>query len=182
MNVSIRCKGDVNQWRSTKEVIRWFNNLEDKKQLSYLTFDIVDFYPSITDNLLTKTLKWAQKYHNISVAEFDAIMHARRTILYDHKGNDWKKQLKKPIRRVNGTGQGLYILTEIHKNIDFKRVGLYRIDGLAVIRSSSGSSLDRYRKKLITLFQDNELKITVKTGKISINFLDINFCLHTESY
>ena len=57
MNVSIRCKADVNQWRSTKEVIRWFNNLENKEQLSYLTFDIVDFYPSITDNLLIKTLK-----------------------------------------------------------------------------------------------------------------------------
>ena len=92
MNVSIRCKADVNQWRSTKEVIRWFNNLEDKKQLSYLSFDIVDFYPSITDNLLIKTLKWAQKYHNIAVTEFDAIMHARRTILCDHKGNVWTKK------------------------------------------------------------------------------------------
>ena len=77
---------------------------------------------------------------------------------------------------------GLYILTEIHKNIDFTSVGLYRDDGLAVIRSASGSSLDRNRKKLITLFQDNELKILVKTGKTSINFLDINFCLNSESY
>ena len=51
-----------------------------------------------------------------------------------------------------------------------------------MIRSASGSSLDRHRKKLITLFQDNELKITVKTGKTSINFLDINFCLNSESY
>ena len=77
---------------------------------------------------------------------------------------------------------GLYILTEIHKNIDFTSVGLYRDDGIAVIRSASGSSLDSYRKKLITLFQDNELKITVKTGKTSINFLDINFCLNSELY
>ena len=51
-----------------------------------------------------------------------------------------------------------------------------------MIRSASGSSLDRHRKKLITLFQDNELKITVITGKTSINFLDINFCLNSESY
>ena len=76
----------------------------------------------------------------------------------------------------------LYILTEIHKNIDFTSVGLYRDDRLAVIRSASGSSLDRNRKKLITLFQDNELKIIVETGKTSINFLDINFCLNSESY
>ena len=54
MNISIRCKADVNQWRSTKEVIRWFNNLENKRKLYYLAFDIVDFYPSITDNPLRK--------------------------------------------------------------------------------------------------------------------------------
>ena len=77
---------------------------------------------------------------------------------------------------------GLYILTEIHDNIDFTSVGLYRDDGLAVIRPASGSSLDRYRKKLITLFQDNELKTTVKTEKTSIHFLDINFCLNSEPY
>ena len=76
----------------------------------------------------------------------------------------------------------LYILTEIHKNIDFTSVGLYRYDGLAVIRSASGSSLDRYRKKLITIFQDNEQKITVDTGKTTITCLDIDFCLNSESY
>ena len=62
---------------------------------------VVDFYPSITDNLLIKTLKLAQKYHNIVVTEFDAIMHAIRTILYDHKGKVWTK--KKSVRRVNGS-------------------------------------------------------------------------------
>ena len=54
----------------------------------------------------------------------------------------------------------LYILTEIHENIQVTSVGLCRGDGLAVMRSASGSSLDGYRKNLITIFQDNELKIT----------------------
>ena len=56
---------------------------------------------------------------------------------------------------------GLYVLTEIHKNIDFTSVVIYRDDGLAVIQSAFGSSFDRYGKKLITIFLDNELKITV---------------------
>ena len=51
-----------------------------------------------------------------------------------------------------------------------------------MIRSASGSSLDRSRKKLISLFQDSELKITVNTGRTSINFLDIDFSLNSESY
>ena len=95
MNISTRCKADVIQWRSTKEVNRWFNNLENKKQLSYLTFDIVDFYPSITDNLLIKTPKWANKYHNITATEFETTIHARRTILYDHEGNVLKEKNSK---------------------------------------------------------------------------------------
>ena len=130
MNVSTRRKADVNQWRSTKEVIRWFNNLEDKKQLSYLTFDIVDFYPSITDNPLIKTLKWAQKYHNIAVTEFDAIMHAGRTILCDHRGNVWtKKNSKNQFDVSMGANYGaeiceivgLYILSEIQKKHRFHK-------------------------------------------------------------
>ena len=50
-----------------------------------------------------------------------------------------------------------------------------------MIRYVSGSSFDRFSKKLYTLFQDNELKITVLTGKTSIIFVDINFCLNYES-
>ena len=76
---------------------------------------------------------------------------------------------------------GLCILTIIHRSIDFTYVGLYGDDGLAVMRSSSGSSLDRFRKKLVTLFQDYVLKITENTGKASINFLNISFCLNSES-
>ena len=53
---------------------------------------------------------------------------------------------------------GLYLLTEIHKNIDLTSVGLFRDDGLKVMRSASGSFIDIHWKKLITLFQDNEHK------------------------
>ena len=83
-------------------------------------------------------------------------MHARRTILCDHKGNVWtklnsKKQFDVSMRAKDGAEicelVGLYILTEVHKNIDFTSVGLCRDDGLAVMLSASGSSLDRYRKK-----------------------------------
>ena len=49
-----------------KEVMRWFNNLENKMLLSFPPFYIVDFYPAITDILLIKILKWSQKYHNIA--------------------------------------------------------------------------------------------------------------------
>ena len=53
------------------KVPKKFNNLEKKKQLSFLAFHIVDFYPSITDNLLIKTIRLAQKYLNITDTEFE---------------------------------------------------------------------------------------------------------------
>ena len=62
---------------------------------------------------------------------------------------------------------GLYIPTEIHKNIDFTSIGLFQDDGLAEIRSAL--------KYLFTIFLNNEMKITAMAGKTSTNFLDINF-------
>ena len=59
----------VNQWRSTSTVIQWFKNIEDKPESKLIKFDIVDFYPSISENLLEKALAWAKKYVNISDKE-----------------------------------------------------------------------------------------------------------------
>ena len=41
---------------------------------------------------------------------------------------------------------GIYILTEIHSKVDFTSVEQFRDGGQAVIRSTSGSSLDMSRK------------------------------------
>ena len=40
----------VNLWRNTAAVLDWFNNIDDKQSSSFICFDIVDFYPSITEN------------------------------------------------------------------------------------------------------------------------------------
>ena len=105
---------EKHEWSHTQ-----VQQLRKTKQLSYHTFDIVDLYPSITDYLLIKKLKWAQKYHNITETEFETIIHARRTILYDHKGNS-KNQFDVSMEANDGVETceliGLYILTEISKN------------------------------------------------------------------
>ena len=36
-----------NQWKNSFSVIDWFEELENKSTLSFLEFDIVEFYPSI---------------------------------------------------------------------------------------------------------------------------------------
>ena len=52
VNAHLRTILNVNQWRNTQNVIEWFANIEQKSRHSFISFDIVDFYPSISENLL----------------------------------------------------------------------------------------------------------------------------------
>ncbi len=60
-----------------------FSCLKDKKSLKFIVFDIVDFYPSISENLLNDALQWAKEFTTVPDIDIEAIMHARRTLLYD---------------------------------------------------------------------------------------------------
>ena len=46
-NENLRVKLKVNQWRSTQDVLNWFNSIENKLRKHFIQLDIVDFYPSI---------------------------------------------------------------------------------------------------------------------------------------
>ena len=96
INTDIRSKCKLNQWKNTKDVINWFSQLRQKNKLTFLAFDIIDFYPSISDELLNKSIEWARKHTSIDDQEYETVMHSRRTILHDNKGNMWtKKEIKK---------------------------------------------------------------------------------------
>ena len=64
----------------------------------------------------------------------------------------------------------------------FLNFGLYRDDGLACHEKIPGPTLDRYRKDIIKLFQENDLQITIEIGLKVVNFLDVSFNLTEESY
>ena len=61
INTCIKAKTNLNQWTSTTDVLKWFAELQDKSSLTFVVFDIVDFYPSISLELLTNCLTWAKK-------------------------------------------------------------------------------------------------------------------------
>ena len=44
------------QWKNTGALINWFNSIPDKQDCSFLTYDVVKFYPSITQKLLQEAL------------------------------------------------------------------------------------------------------------------------------
>ena len=57
MNYSIRQKKQLNQWTNTASVISWFKkSTSNKKNCKFLKFDIENFYPLISENLLKMPL------------------------------------------------------------------------------------------------------------------------------
>ena len=88
INATTKEKTQVHQWKNTKSVIDWFKSLEDKSNLNFVQFDIVDFYPSISEELLMKAINYAKGF---SQDDLGIIMHARKSLLFD-KGTAWSKK------------------------------------------------------------------------------------------
>ena len=71
----------MNQWRNTKSVIEWFKAIKNKS--SFIKFDIVEFYPSISKELLPKAIEYAQSVTTIEEKVIKTICHARKSLLFD---------------------------------------------------------------------------------------------------
>ena len=72
----------MNQWRNTQEVISWFTGIKNKEKSSFTKFDIVDFYPSISKDLLTNAINFASTITSIDKKVVDTIMHSRKSLLF----------------------------------------------------------------------------------------------------
>ena len=77
---------------------------------------------------------------------------------------------------------GLYLLDQLETNFGKNIFGLYRDDGLGVLKNFSGPETDRLRKKLTKIFNENGLKITVETGLVSTDFLDVTLDLKNNIF
>ena len=58
---------------------------------------------------------------------------------------------------------GTYLVSKLSDLIEKENIGLYRDDGLAVLRCS-GPETERKKKKIIKIFKDCGLNITIETG------------------
>ena len=191
INTEIRTKTKFNQWTNTTSVIEWFKNLPDKDTLTFVVFDIVDFYPSISQELLSTCLNWAKRFTAITSIEHETIIHARRTLLFDNNNTPWvKREGKREFDVSMGAYDGaevcelvgLYALSQLNAKLNTHSVGLYRDDGLGALRRASGSRADRTRKELIKVFKDIGLKITVQTNLKIVDYLDVTLNLETGAY
>ena len=77
--------------RNTQNVTDWFGNIEEKTMYSFISFDIIDFYRSISKNLLEEAISWASSLASISNEDISIIKHARKSLLLNN-GKPWTKK------------------------------------------------------------------------------------------
>ena len=83
INQDIRAKTDLYQWRSTKDVITCFDSLESKKGSKFTKFDIVEFYPSISETPTQKAINFAKNFTKVDEDKVNLILHCRKSLLFD---------------------------------------------------------------------------------------------------
>ena len=60
INNKIRSILKVNQWRNSSFVIGWLKSINKKPNQTFISSDIIEFYPSITADLLDDAIAWAK--------------------------------------------------------------------------------------------------------------------------
>ena len=199
INNAIKAHLNLNQWKSTQQVLDWFNQIEEKSCKRFLQFDIREFYPSITEELLLNALEFA---HSIEPAKplitkenRDIILHCRKSFLFTHasepgqNATPWTKKsglFDVTMGAYDGAEicelVGLYILNLVKDRFPELDLGLYRDDGLAIHRRLPGPEIDRTRKNLIDLFKGIGLDIDIQIDMQSVNFLDVSLDLPNGRY
>ena len=156
-----------NQWHSTSTVIEWFRAIENKKISKFIKFDIAEFYPSISAELLEKSINFARSIIEIE----DKITDITDVTMESYDGAEGCELVR------------LYLLGKLAPLIGTKNVGLYRDEGLAVMHQADGEKIDRIRKGIIALFKsEGNLSITIDTNLTETDFLDVSFNLEIDKF
>ena len=137
INKSIREKLNVNQWRNIQAVITWFKNIKSKSSSSFIKFDIVDFYLSISKDLLLKVINFAKSITPIQDKFIETISYSCKALLFN-KNDVWVKKdnpdFDVTMDSYDGAEVcelvGLYILHILTKESDHNKIGLCRDDRL----------------------------------------------------
>ena len=187
INSVVRQKSGLKQWQNTAAVIDWFKSIEDKHAKTFIKFDVISFYPSITKELLTNAIVWARNFTNITKKQENTILEAKKSLLYKD-GEFWAKNSGDFFDVTQGSYDGaetcelcgLFILNEISK-IRGLEVGLYRDDGLGATRAPPRQA-EIIRKKVAEVLKSFGLGSTSTANSKREEFLDVFFDLENESF
>ena len=159
----------VNGWKNTESVINWFESIPNKHLYTFLMFDITGFYPSIKEKLLWEGIRFAKHYISITKKDIEAIFQARKSLLY-YIDKRWVKKGERnfdiSMDAYDGAEVceliGIFMLSLLSKHINKNHIGLYRDDGLAILKNTSDPEAEKLKKKLQKLLKENDLDIIIQ--------------------
>ena len=152
---------------------------------SFTSFDIDSFYPSITESFLSKVISFARNYTTISNKDIDIIMHCRKSLLFDNETAWTKKNHSSMFDVTMGSFDGaevceligLFLLNNSSEKYGKNNVGLYRDDGLVLLRNARGPQPKRTKKDITREFKKQGLNIYISTNQKISNFPDVTLNL-----
>ena len=119
-----------------------------------MKFDLVDFYLSISEDLLNRSIEFAKSYTSVSGETINIIMHCRHSILFTNDDTWIKKDnphFDVAISSFDGAIcelVGLYMLQHLSAIFGEKNsVGLYWDDGLAILQTFQAQKLSESGRK-----------------------------------
>ena len=77
---------------------------------------------------------------------------------------------------------GIFILKLLEDKINKQNIGLYRDDGLMILRNANGKKTDRTRKYIIKVMKDLGFQTEIETNLKEVIFLDVTFNLNSGLY
>ena len=189
INLKVQEALGVNQWKSTGKVLEWFKGIRSKKEYTFMVFDIKDFYPSIKESLLKEALEFAKQHTRIKKKDIELIMHARKSLLFGI-GDTWRKKEGGIFDVTMGAYDGAeicelvgtYLLSLLGQKCNKENIGLYRDDGLAILKKLSGPETERMKKEFQRIFREKGLEIVIECNKKVVDYLDVTLNLNDGSY
>ena len=188
INCELANKLKLNQWKNTSAVLKWFNTFEHKEKCSFIAFDVIEFYPSISVDLLNSALDFASKHCSITADQREIILHAKESCLYQ-SGEPWSKKCSSNLFDVTmGSFDGAetcelvgMFLLQVISQKHGQQFGLYRDDGLGIIDESPRQT-EMIKKDLCSIFRKYGLRITIEANKKVVNFLDVTLNITTGQH
>ena len=74
---------------------------------------------------------------------------------------------------------GLFMLDMLSKLFEKNSIGLYRDNGLSILRNYNGHQSDKVWKNLTKLLKKYQLNLDIKCNLKTVDYLDISFNLNT---
>ena len=115
------------------------------RKTTFIQFEIIDFYPFITKELLLQSVRLTGNYTDITQEELDIILTCWKSVLI-YNNTTWEKMTTDNFdvtMESFNTAQiadlvGIYILDTLGRFLDLNNISIYRNDELISFPNSNG--------------------------------------------